>query len=137
LKLNDQYRRLFDDAPPKRVERRKKPDKVILAMRIMAISSWAFLLGGLTLVYFAIPKNIKFFESLIATHIEYPWLPQYLYYSLFLVAPSVIMAVVGLHLNRKRLKRKFDRVSVTVVGALAVSIIVLVSIILNIVLRGF
>ena len=137
MKQNDLYRRLFDDAPPKPVERRKKPDKVMRAMMVLAVSSWVLIFSGGFVAYQALPQQVTIFDTALANPVVSRWQPQYLYYSFFLLVPSAAMAAAALHLNTKRLKRKFDRLRVTVTSALGVSIIANVLVIFNIVLRGF
>ena len=138
MNLNDEFRRVFESDPPRPIDRRKrKPDKIMTAMKIVNLTGWLFILAGLFMIYFAVPQQTTILDIYRSKIVRDTWQPRFLYYSFYLLIPGVILSVAAYFLNKRRMKRKSDKIFLTVIAGISVSIIAAVSVGLFIVVRGF
>jgi len=111
-----------------RVDLRKGPDIIIRILDISSVILWAFIIVNLAMIMFAMPEKETFFDRLFSIQVRGYWDKDLLQFPLVLSVIQLIISVVLLFLNSKRLKRKDDRIRTSVVISLFVSLIICISI---------
>ena len=137
MNLNDEYRKVFEEEVPQRIERRQKPDKIIKMMKVFSLTGWALIVAGLFMTYFAPSQSATILDIYRSKEIRDYWQPQYLFYAIYLLIPGFFSSGVSLALNTRRLKRKNDKISLATVAAIIVSLTAIVIIVIMIATMGF
>ncbi|NLX63924.1 MAG: hypothetical protein GX022_03975 [Clostridiaceae bacterium] len=115
------------DNEPERVDLRKGPDLILRMLDISSVILWGFIIINLIMIMFAMPEKETFFDRLFSIKIRDYWDEELLRFPLALSVVQLVISVILLFLNSKRLKRRDDRLRVSVIISLFVSLIICVS----------
>ena len=122
MNLNDEYRHAFETELPRPVDRRRrKPDKIMSIMKIFALIGWLSILAGLYVSHFAFPQQTTVLDIYRDNIVRRTWQPDYLFYALYMIAAGFVLSIVAFFLNRRRLRRKSDKLSIVVIAGIIVS----------------
>ena len=121
---------MFENAPPKIVERRIGKDRKEKAASALDALSWLFWVVGIYLISFAVPGNATFFDVLYGKVVRTSWIPIYLYITEISWGVGIIVCLIKVFLVKDRRRRKTDRTGILMAISLVVN---LLSIILMIV----
>lgn len=116
------------DNRPKSVDLRKGPDLILRMLDILSVVLWGVIIVNFGMIMFAMPEGETFFDRLFSIKVRDYWDANLLQFPLILSVVQLIISVISLFLNSKRLKRRDDRLRVSVIVSLFVSLILCVSI---------
>lgn len=97
----------------KRIERRKSPDKICKYINYISLFGWALTLASIVIIYAAKPKYFWDRNRKLAN--PYTWdlsLTKWYFYTMLM---CLIISLIGLFINKKRLRRKSDNYSLNLV----------------------
>jgi len=116
------------DNEPGRVDSRKGPDLILRILDISSVILWGFIIVNLIMIMFAMPEKETFFDRLFNIQFRDYWDADLLRVPLVLSIVQLVISVILLYLNSKRLKRRDDRIRASVIVSLFVSLIICVAI---------
>ncbi|NLM73558.1 MAG: hypothetical protein GX184_05980 [Clostridiaceae bacterium] len=102
-------------------ERRKGPDLILRLVRISSIILWGFIILNFFVIFSAKPEFESFFDRLLGLTVRENWDYRLLSISLVTSLIQLILSVFALFLNTRRLKRKTDRISPSIIISLVFS----------------
>ncbi len=102
---------------------RKGPDLILRLVDIFSVILWGFQIMNFGLLFYARPVDETFFDRLLHIQVRDYWDYQLLQIALILSLVQFIISLFSLYLNSKRLKRKYDRIRLSIVISLFTSLI--------------
>ncbi len=103
---------------------RNGPDIILRVLDIGSVILWGFLIVNLVIILLAKPLGETFFDRLLNISVRDYWDTAILQIALFLSLFQLVLSIVSLYLNSKRLKRKNDRIRISIIvsifGSLAI-----------------
>lgn len=113
----------FDNKDLKKKEKRHGPDFLTYWIKISSFIVW-LLLGIFFLVTdMARPQEATFFDHYFGTTVRSFWDEHMLYYSFVIAVFLFVFSLISLVINSRRLKREGDRISISLVISLTISVI--------------
>lgn len=114
---------LANHVAPSHFDRRTGPDFLVYWIRISSFVVW--LLIGLYFVVsdFARPENVTFFDRILDVSRRTVWDENLMMVSFIVALVLFFFSLLSLIINTKRLKRKTDRLSFSLIISLFVSIL--------------
>ena len=135
--MNNEMKQMFDNIPPRRVERRRGLDrrgKIGLALSIAGWSLWA---SGMYLLYFAFPQIKTYFDTLYNKSVNLNWSPEYFFVAEALWAVGALLCIVSLFQFRKRYRRRSDKRHMGILTALVLNAVSIFVSVLFTIINGF
>ncbi len=99
----------------KTADRRHKKDWVCVAIEICAALAWVLIIGDLLLIASARPEGENFFSRVLDYTASHGWEEGPLRFSMWMMFGTFALCVVGLIFNSRRMRRKADRISPSLV----------------------
>ncbi len=105
---------------------RKGPDLILRMIDIISVILWGFIIVNLAIILFAKPVGETFFDRFFSIKVRDYWNASLLQFSLILSLTQLLTSVFSLFLNLKRLKRKGDRIRISIIASIFISLLVCV-----------
>lgn len=107
--------------------RRKGPDLWSRSLRYLALVGWLLLVSALFIFDYAKPKVETFFERVYDIRLHQQWDMDLARYILWLMILGLLLSVVGLVINARRIRRRTDqwRLSLIFLGIISLAGMVL------------
>jgi hypothetical protein len=106
---------------PQRPYIRKGPDIVCRIVDIASVILWGFIIVNFAIILWAKPVGETFFDRLFNISVRDYWDAAMLQIALFLSVIQLFISIFSLYLNSKRLKRKGDRIRISIVASIFVA----------------
>ncbi len=106
---------------------RKGPDIIIKLIDLSSIILWGILLLSIGFIISAKPQSMTLFDHLFKTTVREYWDFRLLQSALIISLVQFCLSLFSLYLNSKRLKRKTDRIRISIVISTFASLIICVS----------
>ena len=135
--MNKDLNRLFEEAPPRRVERRKgldKRGKIGIALSVAGGAIWA---AGLILVYIGYPQQVTYFDNLFNKSPRTTYEPVYFFIAEGFWTAGVLLCLLSLYQFRKRYRRRADKKHVGILTMMVLNAVSLVGFGLFTLIMGF
>ena len=129
-------REVFENSPPKRIERRRGRDKIGKAALLLLVGSWILWVFGLIFIHMAIPERQTVLDILFNHEVRTAWIANYLFVSLFIWLAGVIAGLMAYFMVRKRVRRRTDRVGITTFLSVIINALSIILMIITIVVYG-
>lgn len=110
------------------IDSRKGPDLILRMLDISSVILWGFIIVNLLMIISAKPVDETFFDRLFSIKVRDYWDEDLLRIPLKLSIVQLVISVILLFLNSKRLKRRDDKIKTSVIISLFVSLIICVAI---------
>lgn len=94
---------------------RKGPDLIFRLIDIFSVILWGFQILNIGLLYQAKPVDETFLDRLFNVKVRDYWDYQLLQLALILSLVQFVVSLIYLYLNSKRLKRKNDRIRISII----------------------
>ncbi len=94
---------------------RKGPDLIFRLIDIFSVILWGFQILNIGLLYQAKPVDETFLDRLFNVKVRDYWDYQLLQLALILSLVQFVVSLISLYLNSKRLKRKNDRIRISII----------------------
>lgn len=94
---------------------RKGPDIVCRMVDIASVILWGFIIVNFGIILWAKPEGETFFDRLFNISVRDYWDAALLQIALFLSVIQLLVSIISLYLNSKRMKRKDDRLRVSII----------------------
>ena len=94
---------------------RKGPDIVCRMIDIASVILWGVILADFGIILWARPEDETFLDRLFNISVRDYWDAAMLQVALFLSLVQLLLCIFSLYLNSKRLKRKDDRIRVSII----------------------
>lgn len=112
----------------KQIERRRGPDVWIRSLTWLAVSGWILMFFALILAGLAKPESKTVYDhffSVSRTFRNY-WDDRLVRYIYYIMSAGIFISTVGLLINRKRHRRKYDqyRISLILLGIISLMFLV-------------
>lgn len=101
---------------------RKGPDIILRIIDIGSVILWGFLIVNFAVILLAKPVGETFFDRLLNISVRSYWDAAILQVALFLSLVQLVLSIISLYLNSKRLKRKNDRIRISIVVSVFASL---------------
>ena len=105
---------------------RKGPDLILRMLDIISVILWGFIILDLAMILFAKPEVETFIDRFFSVKVRDYWDTNILRFPLMLSLVQLLISVFLLFLNSKRLKRKDDKMRISVIASIYVSIFICV-----------
>lgn len=115
--------RVENDAP-QRPEKRKGPDIVCRMVDIASVILWGFIIVNFSIILWAKPEGETFLDRLFNISVRDYWDAALLQIALFLSLAQLLISIFSLYLNSKRLKRKDDRIRISILASIFVALFI-------------
>lgn len=99
----------------KRQERRKGPDFLIKVLKNLVFISWVIIFTSMVLLDLAKPQMESFFDKLFGVHRNTNWNYTFMDYMFYTMVCGLGVSVGGLYINSKRMRRKGDHYSISLI----------------------
>ena len=116
----------LDNIVSKSTNSRKGPDLILRMIDIISVILWGFIIVNLAIIMFARPVGETFFDRFFSIKVRDYWDAPLLQFSLILSLAQLFISVFSLFLNSKRLKRKGDRIRISIIASIFISLLVCV-----------
>ena len=90
-----------------------KPDRLSKWLEIASVLVWLIFIINISLILYAKPGNENFFDRLFNVHVRNYWDIRYLRTGLLITVVQLVISAISLYLNTRRLKRKYDRMRIS------------------------
>lgn len=110
----------LENNAPQRPYTRKGPDIVCRIVDIASVILWGFIIVNFAVILWAKPIGETFFDRLFNISVRNYWDAALLQFALFLSLFQLLVSIFSLYLNSKRIKRKDDRISVSIIVSIFV-----------------
>ncbi|MDR3121048.1 MAG: hypothetical protein LBU58_06920 [Clostridiales bacterium] len=125
--MSKELRNIFDQAPPRKIERRRGLDRRGKIGLALSVAGWALWVAGLYISSLAFPQLVTYFDALYGKTPR-SWQPDLFYTAELLWTGGTILCVLSLVQFRNRYKRRSDKMHYGILAALvfnALSIVIL------------
>ena len=103
-------------------DRRRRKDIWFKMISWFAMASWAIMFVALIIYQKARPENVTFFDRFYDVEKNANWNPDLAFVLFLTMIFGLIVSIIGLIINKKRARRKSDRISVSLVLMAIVSV---------------
>ncbi len=117
---------VLDNKKPVTRDSRKGPDLILRMLDIISVILWGFIILDLAMILFAKPEVETFIDRFFSVKVRDYWDTNILRFPLMLSLVQLLISVFLLFLNSKRLKRKDDKMRISVIASIYVSIFICV-----------
>lgn len=117
---------VLDNKKPVTRDSRKGPDLILRMLDIISVILWGFIILDLAMILFAKPEVETFIDRFFSVKVRDYWDTNILRFPLMLSLVQLLISVFLLFLNSKRLKRKDDKMRISVILSIYVSIFICV-----------
>jgi hypothetical protein len=117
---------ILDIKVSKSVDSRKGPDLILRMIDIISVILWGFIIVNFAIILFAKPVGETFFDRFFSIKVRDYWDASLLQFSLILSLAQLFLSVFSLFLNSKRLKRKDDRLRISIIASIFISLFICV-----------
>ena len=124
--MSKELRDIFNDAPQRKVERRRGLDRRGKIGLALSITGWTLWGAGMYLVYFAFPQITTYFDKLYNKSPNLSWEPGYIFIAEGLWTAGALLSIVSLFQFRKRYRRKSDKRHTGILTAFAFNVLSIV-----------
>lgn len=114
---------------------RRGPDFILRLIDILSICLWGFIIINFAIILLAKPVGETFFDRLFEVTVYEYWNIQLLSFALILSFIQFLVSIFSLFLNSKRLKRKGDRIRISIVVSTFVSLFISISLTIFLILK--
>lgn len=115
---------MYSNEPIKYYKNRNtKPDRISRWLEISSVLVWLIFIINISLILYGKPGSENFFDRLFNVHVRNYWDINYLRAGLLISVIQLILSTASLYLNTKRLKRKYDRMHLSLWVSAALSLI--------------
>ncbi|HHW23421.1 MAG TPA: hypothetical protein GXX26_11165 [Clostridiaceae bacterium] len=111
----------MENSVPQRPYTRKGPDIICRMVDIASVILWGFIIVNFAIILWAKPVGETFFDRLFNISVRDYWDAAMLQISLFLSLAQLLVSIFSLYLNSKRLKRKDDRIRISIIVSIFVA----------------
>lgn len=115
---------ILDNKVSGRVNSRKGPDLILRIIDIISVVLWGFIIVNFAIIMLAKPVGETFFDRFFSIKVRDYWDSYLLQFSLILSLTQLLISVFSLFLNSKRLKRKDDRIRISILLSILISLFV-------------
>ena len=115
---------ILDNKVSKSVNSRKGPDLILRMIDIISVILWGFIIVNFAIIMIAKPVCETFFDRFFSIKVRDYWDSYLLQFSLILSLTQLLISVFSLFLNSKRLKRKDDRIRISILLSILISLFV-------------
>ena len=115
---------VLDNEESRSVNSRKGPDLILRMIDIISVVLWGFIIVNFAIIMFAKPMGDTFFDRFFSIKVRDYWDASLLQFSLILSLAQLFLSVFSLYLNSKRLKRKGDRIRISIIASIFVSLFI-------------
>lgn len=119
---------ILESKKARNIDSRKGPDLTLRMIDIISVILWGFIIVNLAMILFAKPVGETFFDRLFSIKVRDYWDYYLLQFPLLLSLVQLIISVFLLFLNSKRLKRKDDKIRISVLVSIFFSLIICITI---------
>lgn len=116
----------LDNKVSKGVNSRKGPDLILRMIDIISVILWGFIIVNFAIIMIAKPVSETFFDRFFSIKVRDYWDTYLLQFSLILSLTQLLISVFSLFLNSKRLKRKGDRLRISIIVSIFISLLICV-----------
>lgn len=109
---------------------RQGPDIINKLINLLSISLWIFIIFNLCIVFLAKPVGETFFDRFFNVTVRSYWDANLLSFALILSLVQFIVSIFSLYLNTKRLKRKGDRIRITIIVSIFLSLLLCLTLVI-------
>lgn len=102
-------------------EKRTGPDLLVSWVRVSSFIVWLMLIAMLVLNDYAKPQATTFFDKLFNISVNDSWDASILHYSFIVSIILFVFSLLSIFVNTKRLKRRSDRISFSLVLGIILS----------------
>ena len=135
--MSREMKELFDNAPPRKIERRKGLDrrgKIGIALSVAGGVLWT---AGLCLAYYGYPHRDNYFDDFFNKSLRTTWDPAAITFALIFWAAGVALSVLSLVQFRKRYRRRSDKKHMGIIVMMALNAISFIMFIIVALVLGF
>lgn|GEM_PF-1762342 len=109
-----------------RTDERKGPDIIVKTINLLSIGLWIFIIFNLCIILLSRPVGETFFDRLLNISVRNYWDANLLTFALVLSLIQFVISIFSFVLNTKRLKRKGDRIRISIIISIFFSLILCV-----------
>ena len=135
--MANDLREMFDNAPPRRIEKRRGLDRRGKIGIALSAAGWTLWGAGLYSAYFAYPQAVTYFDTLYNKSPNLNWSPRFFFIAESLWAIGAALSILSLIQFRKRYRRKSDKRHIGILTALVFNIITFFAFGIFILFMGF
>ncbi|MCX7771864.1 MAG: hypothetical protein N2376_01965 [Clostridia bacterium] len=106
------------------VNQRKGKDLILKLIDLAGVILWVILLVNIGIILESRPQAPNFFDKLFHVKVRDYWDAGLLSISLVISIIELTLSLFSLYLNSKRLKRRYDRIRVSIIISLFASLII-------------
>ena len=117
---------ILDNKVSKGVNSRKGPDLILRMIDIISVILWGFIIVNFAIIMIAKPVCETFFDRFFSIKVRDYWDTYLLQFSLVLSLIQLLISEFSLFLNSKRLKRKGDRLRISIIVSIFISLLICV-----------
>ena len=136
-RISIKMREIFDNAPPRNIERRRGRDSKEKSALILLLVSWAAWATGFIFIHMASPEHRTLFDGVYNKMIRTSWRPENMYIALFVWAGGIIMGMARFILTRGRRRRKTDHTGVATVLSVVLNTLSIVLLVITMIVNEF
>lgn len=114
----------MEDKVLQQTYKRKGPDIISRMIDIGSVILWGFLIVNVIIILFARPEGETFFDRLFNISVRDYWDAALLQVALILSLAQLVISIISLYLNSKRLKRKDDRIRASIIISIFVALLI-------------
>lgn len=112
----------------KRTEKRKKPDALVLWIKASSLIIWGLIITALSIFNTAKPEvNIPVLDSKFNKQLRTSWDTGLIDIAFYMAIFIFFFSIVSLMINTRRLKRKGDHLSISLILGLVLSLIAIIA----------
>ena len=115
---------ILDNKISRSANSRKGPDLILRMIDIISAVLWGFIIVNFAIILFAKPVGETFFDRFFSIKVRDYWDASLLQFSLILSLAQLFISVFSLFLNSKRLKRKGDRLRISIILSIFISLFI-------------
>lgn len=116
----------MNNVESKREHSRKGPDIILRMIDTISVILWGGIIINIAIILFAKPVGETFFDRLFSIKVRDYWDTYLLKFSLILSLTQLIISAFSLILNSKRLKRKGDKLRISIIVSIFISLFICV-----------
>jgi len=135
--MSKDMKQLFDNTPPRKVERRKGLDRRGKIGIILSVAGGTLWTAGLLFTYIGYPQQVNYFDTLFNKSPRVTWEPLYIFIAVALWAAGVLLCILSLFQFRKRYRRRADKKHMGIITMLILNAVSLISFSIFIFVMGF
>ena len=135
--VSKEMREIFENAQPRKVEKRRGLDRRGKIGIALSAAGWALWSAGLYAAYFAFPQSVTYFDTLYGKTPNVSWTPSYFFVSEGLWAAGAALCLLSLAQFRKRYKRRTDKKHMGILTALVFNVLTMLAFGIFILVMGF